>query len=335
MLDQEKVMELRVLHKQARSLKVIAREAGVSRNTVRKYVRDGAQATPRRRASRLDAYMDFLRERLAQAPLSAVVLQRELADRGCRIGVSRLKEVLAGLRPTIAAAPPQRFETPPGVQAQVDFAHFEVAGLRCKAFVAVLGHSRWLYARFLPDERIESLRAGHEGFFEAIGGVPQQLLYDNPKTIVLERDRHGAGKHRFHPALWELAAHYGFVPRLCRPRRAQTKGKVERAIRYLRENFFLPTHSRMQADGEAITLASLNLALERWLAGVANVRRHRELQQRPCDRLPADQRQLLPLPTRSVAQTLRELQAIAPPPARDPTPLQRPLAGYQAIQEAA
>ena len=334
MYDEEQVMELKVMGKQGRSLKAIARESGASRNTVRKYVRDGNGAVRQPRASRLDPHLAWLDARLQEAPgISAAVLQRELAARGVAIGGARLRQVVAARRPKAPPAPLVRFETEPGVQAQIDFATFTVGTLVLKAFVAVLGYSRWLYVQFFADERIEQVRAGHEAFFAALGGVPQRLLYDNARTVVIARDAQGRGKHRFQPALWELAAHYGFVPKLCQPYRPQTKGKVERAIRYLRENFFLPTVSTLEARGEAITPETLNASVATWLREVANARVHRDLKTRPCERLVDEQSQLLPLPMGSCGQTLRQL--VPALIVRSAEALQRPLAHYQAVQEAA
>ena len=269
-------MELKILNKQGQSMKAIARVSGAARNTVRKYVRDNVSNTRKPRASRLDPHRDWLIARLAQSPgIPATVLQRELHERGCVIGGARLRDVVATLRPKATAMPVVRFETAPGVQAQVDFATLSFGAFSFKLFIAVLGYSRWMFALFVPDERVESLREGHITFFDRLGGVPQKILYDNPKTVVIERDPSVNKKHRFHPALWELVGHYGFAPGLCKPYRPQTKGKVERMVRYVRENFFLPTVTRLIAQQQTLTLTLLNAELNRWLTEVANVRVHR------------------------------------------------------------
>lgn len=339
MFDQEQVMELKVLQKQGQSLKGIARASGAARNTVRKYVRDKGSTERKPHASRLDAHRQWLAERLSQAPtISSSVLRRELAARGCVIGGSRLRQVLAAMRPKLQPQPVVRYETAPGVQAQADFATLSVAEFTFKLFIAVLGYSRWLFALFVPDERVESLRAGHIALFDSLGGVPQKILYDNPKTVVIERATDASQKHRFHPALWELVGHYGFAPSLCKPYRPQTKGKVERMVRYVRENFFVPTVTALIAQQQTPTTELLNARLHIWLREVANVRVHRTTKARPADRLQEEVDKLLPLPQVSQAQTLRAViaqQDGAAPIVRDSTPLQRPLAGYQAIQECA
>jgi transposase len=133
-----------------------------------------------------------------------------------------------------------RFETAPGRQMQVDWAEFRVDGLRWFAFVVVLGFSRWIFGRFVEDQRFETLRDLHVAAFDAIGGVPHEGLYDNMATVVLKRDADGRGRHQFHGGMLTLSRDYGFALRLCRPYRARTKGKVERGIRYVRESFFVP-----------------------------------------------------------------------------------------------
>jgi len=128
-------------------------------------------------------------------------------------------------------------------------------------FVMVLSHSRALYARFALDQSLESFVRGHVAAFEAFGGVPRQLLYDNLKSVVLER----RGDHiRYHPTILELAGHYHFAPQPCAPYRANEKGKVERAIQYLRRSFF---------DAHRIgTVPELNIEVASWVEHVAHQR---------------------------------------------------------------
>ena len=106
----------------------------------------------------------------------------------------------------------------------------------------------------MTDERIEALIACHMRAFEFFGGVPREVLYDNVKTVALTRDAYGPGLHRFHPTLWDLARHYGFQPRLCRPYRAKTKGKVERFNSYLRHSFHVPLVTRLRQAGLRLDL---------------------------------------------------------------------------------
>lgn len=121
-----------------------------------------------------------------------------------------------------------RFETAPGQQMHAHFIIFRRKPPALSVFVATLGYSRMSFVRFGPDQKFETVRAGLLEAFAYFGGVPQEVLFDNMKTVVLEREAYGRGQHRFHPGLLHLAEDLGFLPRLRRANRAQTKGKVER-----------------------------------------------------------------------------------------------------------
>jgi transposase len=107
-----------------------------------------------------------------------------------------------------------------------------------------LGWSRATYVEFVTDERLETQLGCHERAFYFFGGVPREVLYDNMRTVVTDRDRYGPGLHRYNRTFLDFAHHHGFVPRLCRPYRAKTEGKVERFIRYLRASFYVPLASQ-------------------------------------------------------------------------------------------
>jgi transposase len=128
---------------------------------------------------------------------------------------------------------------------------------------ATLGWSRAAYVEFCTDERIETLIRCQEHAFAAFGGVSREVLLDNMKTVVLERDAHGAGRHRFHPGFLDYAGHAGFLPRLCRPYRACTKGKVERFIRYLKGSFWVPFVAGMKQAG-VVAANSCSSRRTRW-----------------------------------------------------------------------
>lgn len=337
MLGGELALEIRVLAKHGKGVREIAREVGVSRNTVRRYLRDPEAARYRPRPSRpgkLAAFEGYIAEWVAAAAperLEATVLLRELRERGYAGGYSILKEHLARLRPVAAPEPVVRFETAPGEQMQVDWAVIRRGADRLSVFVATLGWSRAAYVEFVTDERLETLLACHEHAFLAFGGVPREVLYDNMRTVVLERDRYGRGRHRFHPGFLDFAGHCGFRPRLCQPYRAQSKGKVERFIRYLRGGFWVPLASRMAAEGVLVDQAAANLAVGRWLREVANARVHATTGEVPAARLEAERQALGPIPPPYGGQSPRRV-AEAPSPARPPvTGLQHPLALYDAL----
>lgn len=336
MLIQENAVEIEVLLKQGMGVREVARRCGVSRNTVRRVRDEGAERRYRRerRDSKLDAFVDYVRERLgAAAPgwIPASVMLREIRERGYTGSHSILRAHMAALRPARMEEPVVRFETPAGRQMQVDWAEFRIDGLRWFAFVVVLGFSRWIFGRFVEDQRFETLRDLHVAAFEAFGGVPREGLYDNMATVVLKRDADGRGRHRFHDGMLALAQDWGFTLRLCRPYRARTKGKVERGIRYVRESFFVPLRAEFKQRGEVLTLDIVNARFAAWQADVANQRIHGTTGDRPCDRLTLERSQLLPLPGVTVPPSVREVQATAAPAPRPATPLQRPLAAYDAF----
>jgi hypothetical protein len=163
------------------------------------------------------------------------------------------------VRPAAAPEAYLRLSTLPGEQAQVDWGVFGKlrvgnAERTLSCFVMVLSWSRAVYARFMLDQKLESFMRGHVEAFEAIGGVPRTILYDNLKSVVLERSGDAI---RFHPRLLELAGHYHFAPKPCAPYRGNEKGKVERTIRYMRDSFF--------AARNFSSLDDLNKQLRRWL----------------------------------------------------------------------
>lgn len=223
----------------------IARHLGVHHSTVtRVLARKGlAKAGPTRRASMLDPFVAFVQEVMERYPkLPASVLYEMVEKRGYPGGSDHFRHRIAhlGLRPRRAPEAFFALRTLPGEQAQVDWAHFgtrQVEGgvRRLYAFVMVLSYSRALFLRFFYDARLTSFLTGHTEAFSFFGGCAKSHLYDNLKSVVVERR---GSAIRFHPRLLELADTYGFDPRPVAPRRGNEKGRVERAIRYVRTSFF-------------------------------------------------------------------------------------------------
>src|SRR5713101_3419021 len=193
MVGVEAALEIRVLHRRGKSIREIARETGVARNTVRRYLRDeeAARYKPRPpRPTKLDPFKRYLIERVGAAAPEAIpasVLLMELRERGYSGCYTMLKLFVASLRPKQAAEPVIRFETEPGEQMQVDWAVIRRGENRLSVFVATLGWSRAAYVEFVTDERVETLIEAHENAFLAFGGTPREVLYDNMRTVVLER----------------------------------------------------------------------------------------------------------------------------------------------------
>jgi len=265
------------LHRQGLKVAVIARQVGVDRKTVRKYIARGVEVPtygPRQPRERmLDPWLDYLKARLEAYPgLSARRLLREIGERGYPGGYSTVRDTVRALRPAGGGRPfAVRFETPPGQQAQVDFAQFRVRFTSAPdsvqivwLFSMVLGFSRLIWGRFAQRQTMQTVLACHRAAFEAIGGVPREILYDRMKTAVLGEDEDG--RVIYNRTLGEFARHYGFLPKACRAYRPETKGKVERPFRYIREDFFL--------GGTFRDLDDLNLQFGNWLGNVANPRVH-------------------------------------------------------------
>jgi transposase len=301
MLTEEGIMEIRILSRRGVSIRGISRELGISRNTVRKYLRGEAVKPVERRGPgrprKLEAYEDWIRRRVdgaAPIRLPATVLHREVSAMGFDGTERTVRRFVASLYPAPVAEPIIRFETAPGHQAQMDWGEYRLGGQKVYAFVGVLGYSRWLYLEYVDSMRSEVLIACHRRMFADFGGVPREVLYDNMKTVVTERDAYGHGRHRFHKAIWALAGDCGYRPRLCQPARPQTKGKVERSIDYIANSFFRAYVMRLALEERVPTLDELNAEARLWCGSVANVRIHGTTGEKPAERLGADQAAMQP-----------------------------------------
>jgi transposase len=341
MLGQEGYVEIQVLHRQGMSIKAISRELGVSRNTVRRYLRSKSvpKARPRSaKPTKLDGYRGYLRGRIEAARpdwIPATVLFDEIQAMGYTGSVRTLRSYVATFKPTLKADPVVRFETQPGEQMQVDWGVFKLNGKRVSLFLATLGWSRFNFGVFVDNERFDTLRDCHEQAFEAFGGAPLEVLYDNMRTVVQKRNAYGRGLHQFHPGLKDLAHQYTFRPRLCRPYRAKTKGKVERTIGYVRRSFFTPLISRYRQHGDHLDLGGLNLEFARWLAVTANERVHGTTDQIPRERLEQERPMLQALPRRPLAgQPLPTALDKTLTATFDIEVLQHPLSVYDDLLEA-
>lgn len=259
---------LRYYHVEKWRIGTIARQLHVHHGSVERILRRaGLPRIGTARPSRIDPYLPFIRQTLEKFPrLTASRLYVMVQARGYAGGPDHFRHLVSHHRPRPVAEAYLRLVTLPGEQAQVDWAHFGHLKIgRAKrplmAFVMVLSWSRRIYLRFFPDARMENFLRGHVGAFEAWGGLPRVLLYDNLKSAVLERQGDAI---RFHPTLLDFAGHYRFEPRPVAVARGNEKGRVERAIRYIRDSF-CPARS-------FIDLADLNRQAEAWCLGQADDR---------------------------------------------------------------
>ena len=312
MISSEEVMKIKVMHQQGMSQRLIAKELGISRRTVKKYLNHSGHkpqyAARPKVQSKLDNFTPYLHSRIAKAApvhLSGEVLFREIKGLGYTGSISLLRQYLHKHRGTKPPEPSVRFETEPGKQMQVDWGKMRGGHHPIHAFIAVLGFSRAMFVMFTDNMRYETLAQCHSAAFEYFQGVPADIWYDNMKTVVIERDAYGEGQHRLHASFREFAKDYGFLPKLCRPYRPQTKGKVERMVRYVRDNFYRPLVTKLAASGLPLDIDTANAEVLMWLDNVAHQRIHDTTKEKPSVRLQREQPYLQPLPTGLTTITTR------------------------------
>jgi transposase len=294
MIPPEQVAEIRRLfYAEHWKVGTIATQLGLHPDTVRSALEtDRFNRARQLRPTQLDPYIGFVQKTLERYPrLQATRIYQMIRQRGYEGSVVQLRRLVRRLRPVPQREAFLRLRSFPGEQGQVDWAHFGTvcigrARRRLSCFVLTLSYSRALALEFFFDQSLENFLRGHVRAFAELGGVPRVLLYDNLRSAVL--DRRG-DVVQFHPRLLELCAHYHFEPRPCRPARGNEKGRVERAIRYVRESFF--------AARSFTTLEDFNRQARAWRDDVAHRRPWpADSEQTVADALEEEQERLLPLP---------------------------------------
>lgn len=309
MVDPEIIRQIRTLKALKWGSKRIARELGIARNTVKRYLRlvEEVPTQVRPHAQRLDnEHRELARRMYATiAEGNAVVVTRELNRKGIKVGVRTVQRVLAPDRQAkrTADAVTVRFETKPGQQMQIDFGQKKVAigGEKVKVhlLVAVLGYSRRIYVQAFLAERGDDWREGVANAFRHFGGVPNEVLCDNARALVVARDRE-AGTVTFHPAFKAFCKDWDVVPRACAPYRARTKGKTESGVKYAKRNGL--------AGREFTSFAHLQAHLAEWMLE-ADQRVHGTTNERPTDRFEQFERHALrPLPQRPLVSRVVRLR---------------------------
>jgi len=298
----ERLVLLRHLLDEGLTKAAIADRLGVSRRVIYYWMESGqldrdvtTPPAPRVRQTgpaKLAPYTAIIDTRLASYPeLSAIRLFEECRAAGYTGGLSQLQCYVRQMRPRPAPEPVIRFETEPGVQAQIDFAEVRLPWGKRYALLVVLGYSRLLWLTFSPRQTMQTVITGLEAAFTAFGGVPRECLFDQMRAVILDDGRAAGGKLLENPEFLRFAAHWSFRIRACRPYRAQTKGKVERPIHYLRHNFLYGREFLGDAD--------LAAQAAQWCTGTANQRLHGTTHEAPQLRFERDERSaLLPLATR-------------------------------------
>jgi transposase len=291
------VSEIVELKRQGLSIQAISALTGFDRKTVRKYLLkpDGTPSYKPRpnRPGKLERFKPYLEDRLKAGVWNARVLLRELREQDFDGSYTILTDWLRPQRQAAGVVAVRRFETAPGEQAQVDWGHLgsiDIGGVQHKlwAFTFTLGYSRMLVAEAALDQKLGTLLRMHEEAFRQVDGVPREILYDRMKTVWIETDERG--EIVWNPVFLDFARYWGFKPRLCRPYRAQTKGKVESGVKYVRRNFLCGLQGR-----EPNGLEDLKAQLREWVHKVANQRVHGTTHMQVSARQDADQFSLQPL----------------------------------------
>jgi transposase len=284
MVGQEESMDIHELWVRGKSISAISRLTGRDRKTIRRLLEGGQrQRKPRELLSKLDPFREYILTRMLaeEDPVNnAEVIYDEICAKGYTGGRSILKEFMQPFRQMSKQKVTERFETPPGKQAQVDWGSFrKPSRKRVQGFAMTLGWSRASYLDFEDSQALPVFLACHERAFHYLGGVPEEILYDRAGTVWIRDDERG--EPVFHPGLLDFAGHYGFRPRVCHAYRPQTKGKIESGIKYVKRNFW----PRVDDYQSAYDLIERKM---RWLEETCNVRVHGTTGERPIDRLPRE-----------------------------------------------
>jgi len=292
--DVDEVVELK---RQGLSIRAIGRLTGYDRKTINRYLAEPSSRPvygPRAPSpGKLEPFKTYLKERLGAGVWNAAVLLRELRERNYTGGYTILKDWLHPQRRQAESLAVQRFETSPGKQAQADWGHLgtlsdEDGERKLWGFTMTLGYSRRLFAAAATDQKLGTLLRMHEAAFYEWGVVPDEILYDRMKTVWTGVDERG--EIVWNAIFLDFARYWGFTPRLCRPYRAQTKGKVESGVKYVRRNFLCGLQGREPAG-----LIDLNGQLRWWLAEVANRRVHGTTHEQVMIRWEADRAAMHPV----------------------------------------
>jgi len=291
MLNMEEWLLIRELFHRGFSISEISRQTGFDRKTIRKYLQQKTVPEPKKRPprpSKLDPYKPYLQEKLNEGPYTAARLFREIQEKGFDGGETIVRDYIRKVRPKQGVPAVLRYETKPGVQAQVDWGELgpvEVDGKLRKLFFfnMILGYSRMRYVEATLSMDTPTLIQCHLNAFDYFGGYTQEILYDNMKQVVIKRALK-VSDSEWNSQYEDFFKHYGFIPRLCRPYRPQTKGKIESTVGYAKRDFFL---------GKKVTsIGELNTQVHKWLERV-NSSVHGTTHQIPLERFKDENLSLL------------------------------------------
>lgn len=292
MLGKDRWEQVRALHEVGITVSEIGRRLSLDRKTVRRCLSMGEWQPYRREVkpeTLLDTWRPWLEARVIEVGYSAQILFQELRAKGFAGSYETVKRFVAPLRVLAdrAALCQTRFETAPGEQAQVDYGQirvqFRAQPAKVHLFVMTLGYSRRGFYSDSGNEQMGTFLEAHERAFDHFGGLCRTMLYDRPR-IVWETGREGKPGH-WNPTFWRFSEHWGFEPRLCAAYRAQTKGKVESGVRYVKCNFVL--------GRSFVDIVDFGEQLQQWQSGIADTRIHGTVHQRPIERFATEQSALI------------------------------------------
>ena len=294
MIATNDAIKIVLLHGQGLSIRHIAREMSVSRNTIRKYLRNGGVVeyhSPQRRKGVLNGEGSWLREKFFQHDGNADVIRQELSsEKGIDTSLRTVERAVKGHREELKRKKRAtvRFETPPGFQLQIDFGTKSVkigeSLEKVHLFVAKLGFSRRMYIQAFRSENLHSWMSGIEGALRYFDGVPVEILIDNPKAMVIEHNR-GTHDVVLNETFKSFASYWGFTPRACVPGRPQTKGKVENGVGYAKRNCL--------AGREFESWEAMEAHIAKWLVEESDQRQLGDAGDTPQARFESEERMVL------------------------------------------
>ena len=306
MLRKGDIKMIKKLLEKGFSKSAVARKLGISRDTVRRYANTPDDYVPKINRkpviNSVDPYLPYIATMLETArdegvEIPTTVIYDEIVKLGYDDSLRWLQQVMRRYELRKRTKDDElliRFETKASQQMQVDWVEFPKDNL--SAFVATMGYSRASYVEYVDNERIETLLGCHMNAFEYFGGVPQECLYDNMKTVIIKRNGYGRGKHQFNALFEDFAKHCGFNIKVCKPYRAKTKGKVERFNHYLRYNFHNGLKVKLSMKNYQLNIDNANAEVLKWLDDTANQRIHQTTLQIPMELLVQEQPHLLSVP---------------------------------------
>ena len=277
---------IRDLYHQGLNISQISKKTGFHRNTVRKYLATTSPLTPKKRCekpTKLNPFKEYIQQRINEYPLSSARIFREIQRQGFTGSYSLVKTYVRTIRPSESTLAVLRYETKPGIQAQVDWGEcdrIEVDGQprRLYCFSMILGYSRMRYMEFTLATDVYTLIQCHLHAFEYFGGYTSEILYDNIKQVILKRAIKPK-EHTWNPKFEDFFSHHGFIPRLCKPYCPQTKGKIENAIGYMKRDFLL--------GSSFVSLDDMSHQLRQWLSRI-NGSVHGTTHEIPTERLKSE-----------------------------------------------